>query len=110
MKKFIVLFLFFCSEAVAANFYVDAATGLDSNNGTTEALAKKTISGGISAVAAAGAGTHVLYIKAGTYGGTYYGLNGLANGTHLTIEGYVNTPGDGASVDLGDSRPLLAST
>lgn len=110
MRKIALILLLAGSWAGAANFYVDDATGLDSNNGTTEALAKKTISGGISAVAAAGAGTHVLYIKAGTYGGAYYGLNGLANGTNLTIEGYVNTPGDGASADLGDSRPLLAST
>lgn len=110
MKKFIVLFLFFCSEAVAANFYVDAARPDDSGNGQSEAAAEKTIAAGIADVAAAGAGTHVLYIKSGTYGGAYYGLNALANGTNLTIEGYVNTPGDGASADLGDSRPLLATT
>ena len=110
MKKFIVLFLFFCSEAVAANFYVDAARPDDSGNGQSEALAKKTIAGGFSAVIAAGAGTHTLYIKSGNYGGASYSLNSFPDATVLTIEGYAVTPGDGASVDLGDSRPLLAST
>jgi len=110
MKKFIVLFLFFCSEAVAANFYVDAARPNDSGNGQSAALAKKTIAGGFSAVIAAGAGTHTLFVKSGNYGGASYSLNSFPDATVLTIEGYAVTPGDGASADLGDSRPLLAST
>lgn len=110
MRKIALILLLAGSWAGAANFYVDGATGLDSNNGTTEALAKKTISGGLSAVSAAGAGTHTLFVKSGNYGGASYSLNSFPDATVLTIEGYVNTPGDGASADLGDSRPLLAST
>lgn len=107
-----IRWMLICCLAVpcwATNFYVDAARPDDSGDGTTEATAEKTIQAGIADVAAAGAGTHKLYVKAGSYAGTNYSLNALADATHITIEGYSATPGDGEGVQLA-SRPVLAST
>ena len=72
-------------------FYVDTVTGLDTDNGTTEALAKKTVAAGVALLSAG----DKLWVKAGTYSseGTINTPSGTS-GNYVMIEGYKTTPGD----------------
>lgn len=86
-------------------YYVDNMNGSDSNNGTTEALAKQTLSAGCGLLAAAG---DILYIQ---NTGTPYTLTtsvaltlkGTTAGGCVRIEGYTTTPG------ARDGRPLITT-
>ncbi len=72
-QKIILLVLFFCttifsSYSFAATFWVDGTNGNDSNDGSSKANAKKTISAGM-ALLDAGSPGDTLMIADGTYSG-----------------------------------------
>lgn len=111
MKTLIGMMIVLVAASVGygTDFYVDAAAADDSGTGLIGSP-EKTIAAAIADVAAAAAGEHIIYVKAGSYAPTTLGLNSVPDAETLTIEGYVTTPGDGHTVSLGASRPVIAST
>jgi parallel beta-helix repeat protein len=102
---------FITANKLTASIYYVSTSGSDSNNGTTEALAWKTIS---KAATTAVAGDTV-YIESGNYGheNIEFDTAGIA-ANPIIFEGYKTTPGDNPVVNytLGDAldssnMPLL---
>lgn len=101
-----------------ATYYLDGDIGNDSYNGLSATVGggsvgpKLTLNGCLTVIAAAGAGSHTVYIKksASAYGGSYYSLNSLADATTLTLQGYSSSPTEGDAADLGSSRPTISPT
>jgi hypothetical protein len=85
-------------------YYVDSVNGNDANAGTSEALAKITLSAGCALLTAAG---DILYVQAGGNYTLTSSVNltqdGDTTGGRILIEGYTTTPG------AKDGRPVITT-